>query len=363
LLFIVSPENSVKYGSGRATVSPPGLSQTSGEALNSGMSPHERTPQYVDNFYIDCRCFLETSAVFFCARNAKHQRRKMKLSASAGGSAKSRNSLLKRWFTIIELLVVVGIIAILVGLLLPALSYAKESGRKAACISNLTQLTKANIMYADTWNCFVSANPFGDNNKRWHGERDDANSAFDPLRGPLVKFLGQAGKIKECPSAKFPSEQTAASFEFGCGGYGYNNYGVGSTMYVDCYNAANWQIVYNRGMAPAAIKRSSETVMFADTAYLSSGTLLEYSYTEAPYSTWDATSAQLATDKPTTTRMTATIHFRHRDYANVGWVDGHVDSQLMTFSSSYGGTSTDPTLEEQNIGWFGPDSNELFDCN
>ena len=300
---------------------------------------------------------------FFVRATQNTKGEKMKLSVKAGGRTQFRNSLLVRWFTIIELLVVIGVIAILVGLLLPALSYAKESGRKAACISNLSQLTKANIMYADSWNCFVSANPFGDNNKRWHGERDNDTYAFDPLSGPLVKFLGQAGKIKECPSAKFPSTLTADSFEYGCGGYGYNNYGVGSTMYVDGYNASTWQSIYNRGIAPAAIKKSSETVMFADTAYLSGSTLVEYSYTEAPYSTWAATAAQLATDKPTSTRMTASIHFRHRDYANVGWVDGHVDSRLMTFSSTYGGGSTAPALEDENIGWFGPDSNELFDLN
>jgi len=300
---------------------------------------------------------------FFVRVSQNVKGEKMKLSAKVGGRSKFRNSLLVRWFTIIELLVVVSIIAVLVGLLLPALNYARESGRKAACMSNLTQLTKANIMYADTWNCFVSANPFGDNNKRWHGERDDANSAYDPTRGPLVKYLGQAGKVKECPSAKFPSELTAASFEFGCGGYGYNNYGVGSTMYIDGYNGSTWMTAYNKGMSPASIKKSSETVMFADTAYLNGTTIVEYSYTEAPYSTWGATAAQLSTDKPTATRMTSSIHFRHRDHANVGWVDGHVDSQLMTFSSTYGGTSTAPTLEDENLGWFGPDSNELFDCN
>jgi len=51
-------------------------------------------------------------------------------------------------FTLIELLVVIGIIAILAALLLPALARAKESGRRAACKSNLHQQGIVLLMYA-----------------------------------------------------------------------------------------------------------------------------------------------------------------------------------------------------------------------
>ncbi|MCC6661998.1 MAG: type II secretion system protein [Phycisphaerales bacterium] len=57
----------------------------------------------------------------------------------------------RRAFTLIELLVVIAVIALLIGILLPALGKARDTGRAVVCISNLAQFSKAVQLYANDW--------------------------------------------------------------------------------------------------------------------------------------------------------------------------------------------------------------------
>lgn len=82
----------------------------------------------------------------------------------APGSELSAVSLPKRHsaFSIVELLVVIGIVTVLIGILLPALTKAREASRRTVCSSNVRQLCAAQIMYADDHKgVFVDASGIG----------------------------------------------------------------------------------------------------------------------------------------------------------------------------------------------------------
>jgi prepilin-type N-terminal cleavage/methylation domain-containing protein len=57
-----------------------------------------------------------------------------------------------RAFTLIELLVVIAIIAVLMGILMPALSRAREQGKRAVCLQNNKTLVMAWMLYCDEFN-------------------------------------------------------------------------------------------------------------------------------------------------------------------------------------------------------------------
>ncbi len=113
----------------------------------------------------------------------------------------------KKSFTLIELLVVVAIIAVLVSILLPSLSQAREAARGSVCQNNIRQLATGNVMYGDdyndTWPSRSLTSPADWNNVMcaWIPNGGTDNPNFDVAKGALFPYVKNR-KVYECPSAR-----------------------------------------------------------------------------------------------------------------------------------------------------------------
>ena len=196
---------------------------------------------------------------------------------------------------------------------------------------------------------------------RWHGTRLTRNDPFDFSGSCLKPYLLESA-IRACPSFEPSVVSGPLAYEAGAGGYGYNDHFLGTSAGIPSLQLAATTVTQwdqNIGNIPAKlnmVQHSAAKIAFADAAMgQTQNQLIEYSFVEPPNEILyvDPVSG------PVYYPSSPSIHFRHRNKANIAWADGHVSSE--SFEWTYPGTNAygaDNTLLK--LGYFGPHDNSLF---
>ena len=201
----------------------------------------------------------------------------------------------RKGFTLIELLVVVAIIAILMAILMPAMSRAREQGKRAVCLNNVKQFGMSWVMYADEndqkiVNACTVENTEGHTDTAepcwiyFHNDWTDRERRIDGIkRGAMWPYVKQIN-IYKCPTGIRGEFVTYAITD---AMNGYN--GIPGTKDL---------MVYRR----TQVKRADERIVFLDEGRLSPNSWTLW-YDQERW--WDQITA------------------RHGDGTNFGFADGH----------------------------------------
>jgi prepilin-type N-terminal cleavage/methylation domain-containing protein/prepilin-type processing-associated H-X9-DG protein len=230
-------------------------------------------------------------------------------------------------FTLVELLVVVAVIAVLAGLLLPALGRAKESAWNSRCAGNLRQFGLAGQMYWDDhrgeafrWRSFATNGGqvywFG-----WLESGREGERRFDPSPGALHGYLGRG--VEVCAAFNYGKRHIKLKATGASYGYGYN---------LELSAASDRSPV---NVARAA--RPTELVFLADAAQVNT-----FQPPASPQNPMLEEFYYVSVTEPT-------AHFRHRERANAVFCDGHVGAERALKGS------IDQRLPSERVGRLRPE--------
>ncbi len=215
--------------------------------------------------------------------------------------------MIRRAMTMVELLIVIGVIALLIGLLAPGLRGVRAAGRTTLCSANLRQMAIAAQVYAAIYDAFPAAiryeNDGGVTIIAWDWVTTFSHQVISP--GPLWAFTDNPGEVKQCPSF-----HGGTNFADQFTGYNYNTTYIGGegTLY-------NWGWEkFRPGLAPGVCRRSPETAFFGDGGV---GGGIANKFMRAPMN---------SEGHPLSLVYAGGQAFRHGGFTNVVYVDGHVAS-------------------------------------